>query len=773
MATKNIVPRSSGEGTLGSSSKLWKEVHHVTASFGDISLLEDASNRLQLSGGPLVASSGLSGSLTQLSDGSSYLVEGNDISITTGSNGQITIASTSPGTTYTAGDGIALEGSEFNARSSIAVTVSGGKFVIDGTQQQTLSLAKGVVYYFDQSDASNASHPLRFSITSDGTHGGGSEFTTGITTGGTPGSAGSYTQVILEQDAPSILYYYCSNHSGMGGKSENAIDALLTGDRTFANNLTITGDLTVNGTTTTVDTDNLLVEDPIVLLGSGASAANANGGLALLSGSSVSGESLVIGRIANDTWGVGRMDVQGGAVTSLGAMTLVDFKAANITTSGNLLPDLPLSRDIGSSTQEWRDIYLSDDSTIYFGGDQDVSLVHDHNDGLIISMSNPSKFDAQLTIAGAYSGDGPSFNLRSESSSSDSTGNIIFEQALSNGNVTDIASIQAITSDKTANSQRSSITFNVESNGNKDDALIITGSHNTNKASVNIANHDGLEAGLQLAGTLVTSTATELNILDGATVTTGEINLLDGDTSVGGAITIENGDGFIVNDAGTSKLIPASSLVTYVESNISSAADDITEGDAAVSITTTSGNVTVRSATSSNLILSGSTLASLDADTAVNIRGGGNTAIAIDSSGNITQLGPDTSPNTNEYLVWNGTSPVWETWRGFKYNRLTSGTSSTAALGNHYSFDFTQIAASYTLNLPAVSASNAGHEVRIIIKTHNAGSSLTIQPDTGDTLLDVDSGGSINNLSIDVNDASSVGTSLLLVSDGTDQWEIL
>lgn len=45
----------------------------------------------------------LSGSLTKLSDGSSYLVAGNNISISTGSNGQITISSTATATliTYT------------------------------------------------------------------------------------------------------------------------------------------------------------------------------------------------------------------------------------------------------------------------------------------------------------------------------------------------------------------------------------------------------------------------------------------------------------------------------------------------------------------------------------------------------------------------------------------------------------------------------------------------------------------------------------------------
>ena len=61
----------------------------------------------------------------------------------------------------------------------------------------------------------------------------------------------------------------------------------------------------------------------------------------------------------------------------------------------------------------------------------------------------------------------------------------------------------------------------------------------------------------------VTSTAAELNILDGATATASELNLLDGDTSVGGSITLADADGFIVNDGGTMKTIPASDVKTY------------------------------------------------------------------------------------------------------------------------------------------------------------------------------------------------------------------
>ena len=105
--------------------------------------------------------------------------------------------------------------------ATIAVTVvnsGGNKYALDGTIQQLALLTPSVTYRFDQSDSSNSGHPLLLSTTSNGTHGGGSAFTTGVTAVGTPGSAGAYTEVKLEQDAPDTLYYYCTNHSGMGGE---------------------------------------------------------------------------------------------------------------------------------------------------------------------------------------------------------------------------------------------------------------------------------------------------------------------------------------------------------------------------------------------------------------------------------------------------------------------------------------------------------------------------------------------------------------------------
>ena len=98
---------------------------------------------------------------------------------------------------------------------------------------------------------------------------------------------------------------------------------------------------------------------------------------------------------------------------------------------------------------------------------------------------------------------------------------------------------------------------------------------------------------LVLNSTAVTSTAAELNALDGITSTVSELNILDGDTSAS-SVTIVDADQIILNDAGTMKQVAVSALNTYTSSSI--AADNISSGSSAVNITTSSGNITIDAA---------------------------------------------------------------------------------------------------------------------------------------------------------------------------------
>jgi len=66
----------------------------------------------------------------------------------------------------------------------------------------------------------------------------------------------------------------------------------------------------------------------------------------------------------------------------------------------------------------------------------------------------------------------------------------------------------------------------------------------------------------------VTSTADELNILDGATITTDEINILDGNTSAT-STTVVDADRVVFNDDGTMKQVAMSDIATYINASVS------------------------------------------------------------------------------------------------------------------------------------------------------------------------------------------------------------
>ena len=94
---------------------------------------------------------------------------------------------------------------------TVTVASVGGsnKYFIDGVQQDTLDLYEGNTYIFNYPSG----HPFKFSTTSDGTHGSGSEYTTGVTH-----NSSTQVTIVVASGAPT-LYYYCASHSAMGGQA--------------------------------------------------------------------------------------------------------------------------------------------------------------------------------------------------------------------------------------------------------------------------------------------------------------------------------------------------------------------------------------------------------------------------------------------------------------------------------------------------------------------------------------------------------------------------
>ncbi len=109
------------------------------------------------------------------------------------------------------------------AGSSNAYFINGTEapsFFIEGNESSSYEY----YYKFDQSDASNSGHPLLFYLDAGKTQ----IFSTNVTTNGTPGSSGAYTQIKVGGYTPNVLYYQCSSHSFMGNKLINPATKTLS-----------------------------------------------------------------------------------------------------------------------------------------------------------------------------------------------------------------------------------------------------------------------------------------------------------------------------------------------------------------------------------------------------------------------------------------------------------------------------------------------------------------------------------------------------------------
>ena len=120
---------------------------------------------------------------------------------------------------------------------------SSSGYWLDGVESPELELVRGMTYKFDQADSTNSGHPFRFYTDKNKN----TSYSTGVTTNGTAGSSGAYSQIKVAYNAPNEIFYQCSAHNLMGHKfkivSKSVFNDISANDVNF--NTVNTGLLTV------------------------------------------------------------------------------------------------------------------------------------------------------------------------------------------------------------------------------------------------------------------------------------------------------------------------------------------------------------------------------------------------------------------------------------------------------------------------------------------------------------------------------------------------
>jgi len=245
----DIVPSTDGTRDLGASGLEFKDLYidgtanidslsADTAAIGDLTdnrvviagtsgELEDDSN-LTYDGTDLSTNSLVVGDLTAgrvVLAGTSGAVE--DSANLTFTGGNLTVSGIATASAFAGFDYLQAP---FGSTVTFTVTVatktsahryngtgSSNGYLINDIEAPFIVLVPGRTYRFDQSDSTNSGHPLRFYEEADKT----TAYTSGVTTNGTPGSSGAYTQIVVGDDTRGVLHYQCSSHAYMGNAVNN------------------------------------------------------------------------------------------------------------------------------------------------------------------------------------------------------------------------------------------------------------------------------------------------------------------------------------------------------------------------------------------------------------------------------------------------------------------------------------------------------------------------------------------------------------------------
>ena len=239
---------------------------------------------------------------------------------------------------------------------------------------------------------------------------------------------------------------------------------------------------------------------------------------------------------------------------------------------------------LGSASLEWSDLFLADGGTIKLGNDQDVVITHVADTGILLSGTNVIQFNDASQNIGAPSNAILDINATDEielnatlvdvNANLDVSGTIVSAGTISGtlataaqGNITSLGTLTTLTVD------------NVITNGS-------TIGHTSDTDLITLADGIATIAGeisvttLDIGGTNITTTAAEINLIDGGTSR--------------GTTALADADGLLINDDGTMRMTTAATVKTYMQSGLTSTSILDADSDTKIQVEESSDEDTIR-----------------------------------------------------------------------------------------------------------------------------------------------------------------------------------
>ena len=283
---------------------------------------------------------------------------------------------------------------------------------------------------------------------------------------------------------------------------------------------------------------------------------------------------------------IGGASAAAASVTTLAASGAITgsstVQGTTITATSAFVPGTSDGAALGTTSLEFSDLFLADSSVINLGADQDVSLTHVHDTGILLNSTRQLQFGDSGTYI-HQSADGV-LDLVSDTEIEINATTIDI-----NGAVDVSGEIAAASLD---------ISGNVDIDGTTNlDAVDIDGAVQLDATFTVGANDQGYDVilyGDSASANMTWDTSADDLILNGAaglivpdgqltlgstavTSTAAEINLIDGGTSRG-TTAVASGDGILINDAGTMRMTNVDTVSTYFSSHNVGGGNVVTTG---------------------------------------------------------------------------------------------------------------------------------------------------------------------------------------------------